>query len=404
MLTTMLDRLGSLLSRQFIISYYVPVLVFAFLNAMLLAWQIPAFRAWAPAQFEGLKGFYALPVLICLAVIAYLMFSVNVYLRHVLEGRRLPSKEIVVDWSRLQAERRGRMMNRYRAARNAFFTLQAEKAGWRQRLIDAADAGHATKVLAVYPAGGTTRLSAGLANRRDNLELLPVADIQNEITALEAILRAMDAKGPHADAQHLRSDYREMLAIFDDAEAAWGIERNIALHDLHANFGTEQPLPTRMGNIAAALDSYADTRYRMNLAIFWSRMQPLLQADKEFYGSLIDAKCQLDFLVMCCWLCVLTTILWLFAMPWFQFSWPLFPIVFAVVPLLARAFYVLAVENYAVMTEIIKSGVDLFRFRLLKTLHVPLPSGLRQERVLWTALSALAEEGLEISYQHEGVP
>jgi len=47
---------------------------------------------------------------------------------------------------------------------------------------------------------------------------------------------------------------------------------------------------------------------------------------------------------------------------------------------------------------------DGFRFQLLKSLHLPLPTGIRQEQALWAALQALStlgENGLEISYQHD---
>ncbi len=92
------------------------------------------------------------------------------------------------------------------------------------------------------------------------------------------------------------------------------------------------------------------------------------------------------------------------ALPWLHFSWPFFVVVAFAAPLGARFFYELAVENYLIFTDVVKSAVDLYRFKLLKSLHIPLPGGIRQERELWSALQDLAtfgKEGLEISYEHD---
>src|SRR5690242_15520827 len=111
-MSALVDRLGSLLSRQFVLSYFVPVLIFAFINALLLAWAWPVFRHWAPEQFTGLKGLFAIPVLIGVAVVAYVMLAANVFLRQVLEGR-LP-KRLRTAWEARQRQRRDDLQAAYR--------------------------------------------------------------------------------------------------------------------------------------------------------------------------------------------------------------------------------------------------------------------------------------------------
>jgi hypothetical protein len=103
-------------------------------------------------------------------------------------------------------------------------------------------------------------------------------------------------------------------------------------------------------------------------------------------------------------LCTFTAVGWIAALPWLRFSWAFLVTVAFAAPFAARFFYELAVENYLIFADVVKSAVDLFRFRLLKRLHIPPPSGLRQERELWSALqdlSTFGKEGLEISYQHD---
>jgi hypothetical protein len=158
-----------------------------------------------------------------------------------------------------------------------------------------------------------------------------------------------------------------------------------------------------MGNVGAALDSYGASRYGMNLAFFWSRMQLLIQEKKDVYASLLDAKCQLDFLVVSCWLSMLTGAVWLIVMQWLPFSWLMYFIVLVVAPLIARFLYLLAVENYFVMADLIRSIVDLFRFQLLKSLGIVRPNSIREERAVWLALGDLAsgKSGLELSYARD---
>jgi hypothetical protein len=106
-LTNILDQLGALLSRQFIIAHFVPVLLFGFLNVLLLAWQSEVVRDALPRQIGLEESLYVLPALIVLAIIAYLLSAVSVYLRLVLEGRRLP-KSFVLAFGRRERARHAR--------------------------------------------------------------------------------------------------------------------------------------------------------------------------------------------------------------------------------------------------------------------------------------------------------
>lgn len=406
MLTTFLDRLGSLVSRQFVVAYFVPALVFGLLNALLLGWQVKAFREWAPSQFEGFRGLYAVPVLIGLSVVAYLLFSVNVYLRQVLEGRRLVPDVLVKRFAAGERMRHDRIARTYEEARNEFYAILDARPDWRRKLIAAADAGHRQPQPGARYAEDN-RAATDLAKLvRKSWQAQPIssADIQKAVASMKEVLVTIDRGAERPDAVRLARDYHEMLVLFDYAERTWDARRIAALNQLQTEFGLDDPRPTRMGNVAAALESYAQTRYRMNLDTFWNRMQPALQANEKFYGVLIDAKTQLDFLVTSCWLSMLTAAGWLCVIPWLRFSWTFYLTVALLAPALARLFYQLAVENYLVFSDIVKSAVDLFRFQLLKSLHLPLPTGIREEQALWALLQKLStfgEEGLEISYQHD---
>lgn len=403
MVTTFLDRLGGLVSRQFVVAYFVPVLVFSFLNALLLGWQVEAFRRWLPVQFEGFKGFYAVPVMIGLAVIAYLLFSINVYLRQVLEGARLLPDPVLRALKAREQARHDALMAEYRKNRDEFYAVSGAGLKWRQQLVTAGDAGNKTPVSgAVY--GDTEMEEVKLVDiliQRGRGEPIPSSALEAAVTALSKFLAKVD-RGSNA---RLNADYLEMQDLIPYAERAWDARRLASLSMLDTRFSVQEVRPTRMGNVAAALDNYAHTRYRMHLETFWNRMQPVLQGNEKFYGMLVEAKTQLDFLVLSCWLCIFTAMAWLVAMPWLQFSWAFYLTVALLAPALARLFYEIAVENYLTFADIVKSAVDLFRFDLLKRLHVASPTSLRHERTLWSSLqdvSTFGKEGSEISYQHDG--
>jgi hypothetical protein len=281
-----------------------------------------------------------------------------------------------------------------------------DKPGWLTRLSEASDAGNANPVTtAVYssthPAAVDVECLLRLrskASRIGHSQLGQVVEVQVEV------LKEIDRGGSDPKNLLLGQHYEELISLIGYAERSWAARRIRLLDQLETRFGLGTPLPTRMGNIAAALDSYSLTRYRMNLGTFWNRMQPVMQSDERFYRLLVDAKSQLDFLVTCCWLSMATAMGWMLAMPLVHFSWAFYVLITLLVPALARFFYLVAVENYLIFADVVKSAVDLFRFNLLESLHIRQPTGIREERALWTSLqdlSTFGKEGLALSYQHE---
>src|SRR5437899_2045853 len=87
-LASILDRLKDLFSKAFVIAAFMPVLIFAFLNGALLYCVSTRFRFFAAGMPVGVVASAILAV--GLAVIAYLLSSVNGFLRELLEGKHLP--------------------------------------------------------------------------------------------------------------------------------------------------------------------------------------------------------------------------------------------------------------------------------------------------------------------------
>ena len=63
-----------------------------------------------------------------------------------------------------------------------------------------------------------------------------------------------------------------------------------------------------------------------------------------------------------------------------------------------------AVKSYQSFAELVRIGVDLYRFQLLDSLRIARPRTARDERAIWSVLqrlSYLGSEGTELSYKQD---
>lgn len=145
-------------------------------------------------------------------------------------------------------------------------------------------------------------------------------------------------------------------------------------------------MPTRLGNILRASELYSMRRYNLDSVVVWPRMQGLLP--NEFAEGLRDAKANLDLLL------VVTTLAGIFSLGWeiglgiWTNRWDLF--------LIASLGWFLALLSYSGVlqaalsySELIKASFDLYRWELLKALHLKMPESYKDERKLWDQVNDL---------------
>jgi hypothetical protein len=401
MLSALLDRLGALLSKYFIIGSFMPVLIFAFLNGVLLYFNSDRFRGFVKPDLSGLQaGFAIATILIVLAVVAYGLSSISFFLREVLEGKHvinlLPSKL----FQSVQRDRREEVSQSYESARGVAARIAKLRPEWRDKLKKTADEGankHKGKMTYDGKAGKAAEELNKVRKLYNSGDKIKFNDLEAAVDALAMALAENDgSKDP------LAPDYDALLEMIDNADDAWTAEAVRWFDEKQASFGTGDVAPTTMGNIALSMGSYTYSRYGFSLGAFWSRLQPVLEANKDFYSSLLDAKTQLDFLVACCCLGGTTTVVWTLLLLCKGHLVLLFLVVAAGGPLLTRLFYWLAVKNYLVFADLVRTSVDLYRLGLLQSLHVAVPCGLREERRTWKSLERLAtslQEEYELSYE-----
>ncbi len=408
MFTSVIGTLTSLLPKYFIFGSYVPVLIFSFVNLGM----VYLFWAYARSGIEFWLGKSAtLTVAVAFVgtvVIAYVISAINDFLREFLEGKYvLPLlRELLC-----LAERRRRddLGKRYGDARRHRFMLSAAVHEWEQQLRDAAivpPQGPAQPYETVLKSLRKT-VAIGALNRRDG----PLSDpkfltLRGVIQgAVDAMKTAITTHLP-ADDCEVESDHRDLLLLIGAILNSLKQMEYQTGTELYTRFGNDPVRPTAMGNIAAAIHAYTIGRYKLELTVFFSRLQTVLVTKEDKgYPLVLDAKAQLDFLVACCWFSFASTITWMVLL----FYWGGQPQAFFIVAIagyvLGVGFYLGASSNYLAYAEVVRASIDVNRFSLLKALDVRLPSSLREERNLWSTMSSLAFSGgdsIEFSFEHAG--
>ena len=147
--------------------------------------------------------------------------------------------------------------------------------------------------------------------------------------------------------------------------------------------------PTTLGNISRTMRSYSQNYYGFELDVLWTRLQNVFRSSEPYYASLQDAKVQLDFFIAIAWLTSVSMVTWLVIAAIVLRSVEAFLAAGILGPLVAYGAYALACRAYSVFADVMRTGVDLFRFKLLGDLHLPLPLGLEEERILWQNLASV---------------
>src|SRR6266699_3248768 len=129
--------------------------------------------------------------------------------------------------------------------------------------------------------------------------------------------------------------------------------------------------PTRLGNVLITSSEYSLQRYDLDPAIWWSRLAVLVP---ESFRTQVDAALTpmltvLNLSTMLTLLTAASTIASLFTDRW----WWLFPTIFVIGLLLARACYLAAVSQAVSYSQLIQVGFDFYRHDILKQMHIPVP-------------------------------
>jgi hypothetical protein len=404
MFTSVIGTLTSLLPKYFIFGAYVPVLIFGFINFTLTFFYAAWFRNAIGYALKTWPGLTVAVAFVATVVVAYVVSAINDFPREFLEGRHLWPRGLAKGLRARQRRRRKKLVRKYRYARDARFVLARRVAEWQQSLRLAGIRGsNAHRGRVAFdprndPAAQAIKALPFIIKPRHLEET--TSRIETAVAAMKCALwnndRTVDASLDSARVW-LEQYVDTALNVASQAEFKTATK-------LYWSFGAGPVKPTRMGNVAAAIQSYAVGRYKIDLTIFLSRLQAvLIRSGDKGYPIVLDAKAQLDFLVACCCFSGLTAVIWLIAFAAEGTDWISYIGLAIVGPLVTRALYYLTAESYLSYAECLRACLDINRFSLLRATDIELPGSLREERALWSTLSRLTFSGggeIELSYRH----
>lgn len=406
MLSSLISNLATYFSKYFLVASYLPTLIFVLLNSVCSYLAFEAFHDWVDEQLgaaDGIaKSLFGTTVfaLITLAL-AYTLSTLIDPMRRVLEGR----------WPRwlarffypLQELRRLHI----EAARGEAAKAQANMAEvdqWEEALIGARTNGGETKLALVDGEayrGLVRMLEKGEVLRSQN-RIIPHGQLAAIFAALRIQLSNHDALQPCGGRLLLDGLHARFIRLLDYTRRFAPAEHMRLLTELQSSFGTNLA-PTSMGNVANAMETYAERRYNCNLALFWSNLQFAIPKDARALATLEDAKAKLDFMVGSAWLTLLSAFVWVAVLG--ASSDRLYWFLCAGIggPTLAYVWYRAAIEQYRAFADVVITSLDMYRLDILQILRVPAPVDAADERETWDTLHRLANypEGENENFRYQ---
>jgi|SRR5579864_930150 len=419
MLSTLLSQIQTQLSsKRFWLASVFPLLLFILASGWILYRQYPGWKSWL-ASFEGLKEqaiLYSAVVAVLLAL-AYIFSAMNSTLLEWLEGKRGIAL-LLIPWLYWhQRAKLQRIKQEYKDAAFNVINIQKNLNAWMQELADARAVGVRQNTCnARWPKTEQGKAVNRVLRKARHGGYIPNEDLKASVAALRELLAFNSAvKTDDEGSKKLNAAYsafKEAILYARDRsqfnrvhlynKRQFGYPGSFDGNELSEAQPHNVLALTTMGNIGQTIRSYAITRYNLDLDIFWSRLQNSIQGNTNYFGVLQDVKVQVDCLVALVWLSAVFSLIFT---PWMFFRGASLEFVAAgAAGFLSLWLYSLACSSYAVFADVMRSAVDLFRFKLLDDLHLGLPVRPEEESFLWERLGDITGYARKeiIQYKHPG--
>lgn len=404
-----LDKLSTWFGQAFLLSIFFPWLIFAFANLAMVAVTFTSVDPYLLRYAEGEPADKVIVIIASLGgigILAYMTSPLIQVLTEILEGSYVPViiAEVLTAG---HAARLRRFVERERASlqeRQRVRRLQ-DLAGL---LMQARSVGVQRRTNSDLPA--IKRASRAIQKLREKRDLNRPIDSGELIAAHQHLLIALQRNCaevarliPSIEQEDI--DYSEILGklhdemvnelvpgafhIANQRHALAAGER--ARHFASGNQGElfAELKPTRLGNYAASLRSYCETRYGLEFDFFWPRFLLAIQKNDKLSSAIVSTKIQLDFSVLMFWLTVVFIISWFPLLTIFGSSLVVFLTVAGIGPIVSIASLRLVHASYSAFAEIVRSAIDISRFELLRALHRPMPVSTQAEKMVWEQAARL---------------
>jgi hypothetical protein len=419
MFGSVVDKIGGLVSRSFVLAIFFPFVIFTAASAAVAWIALPETRPALTTLFEiepGKQAVILATVLIMIAVIAYVVSPLTVVVRRILEG-----DIFIPGWLRdmMRTEQRqiADDLKNHRDQANESDNNASDIFDLRfNQLIGARTTGDQTNALGpqasaqIVAAEGRLQRAKQLATPGHAADDATIAALQQAIDATLLALRNSSTKLPDTAPQAERALASRLAGcqtqatgllrqVVDDAHQAL-ITRQEALR---GRFAMKGIWPTRIANIRAAAESHGSDAYAVEFDFLWPRLKLVVQKDDKTAALIEAAKTQVDFSLLMVLLCGFFTAGWIIVLVCFGGS-PLAVIVLGVAGQWTILFFLQVVEeSVKQLGELLSATIDFYRFKLLREMDIDLPGNLQAERALWRRVQQSSTTGLgtvDIAYRH----
>lgn len=413
----LLSKLEGFFGKSYLVSGFGPTLVFVGLSVPLALHierdRVMEVLAAVGAEEQTLdKLLYWVLALLVVAFVGFVLWTLNPWMREVLEGRRLP-KAMQNELTQAQRQERDKLIAEKEEVADKLFDWTRAigiepavavrspedrdcAAQWSVRLLAARKEG------AKLPASRGGTVVGAIRGRLEDLEArdargdsVPFEACKQVFKMLEQELKTKPVdkavgEGPLRELGRLQHRFlrlsRRVLSTIEGRYRALSSRLAARFPSAGGTLGCN-----RLANMAELVRDYAEQRYGMDFDIFWVRLQPIVAEDEQLRPLIDQAKTQLDISVAMSWLSLLYAALWGSLLLWKGDSFALFAAVITVAPLAALLSYMMAVAAYRALGEGMRAAIDLKRLTLMSRLRVQVPGDTAKEKALWEQLSEHAQ-------------
>ncbi|HSU17202.1 hypothetical protein [Longimicrobium sp.] len=271
---------------------------------------------------------------------------------------------------------------------------------WQKRLSRARAEGDAkTGVAPVAPSAALRKQYDAVRARIRGLKPVEAAELDGLCAKLEKEL-ALAPVAPQKELDNLQVGFSRLAALAR-ARAENEYSRTLSVRRMRFPLDLAAVGPTRMANVAELYRDHALSRYQLDPELMWLQLQHSAAKDEHFRPILEEARLKLDVSVALAMACGVAS-LWTLWLGFRGHSIAVLLLTGLGFPLAALLFYRATITNLRVYGEAVTATVQLFRFDVLKALHLPLPADSEAERRLWETLTLtdqLLDDG-RVTYVH----
>jgi hypothetical protein len=382
-ITGVLDALQNLFGKGFLLVGFLPITMLLTISWVLGCWLSPACRVLSAYLLRSditQKLTVGAVSLLLLSLASFIFWLLNPWFRQALEGRIFPA--LLQDW--LAQGHRAKLRKLQDEIQNLLTEVglyHQASAVWPSELITAS-IGTGLQIA----DADLTRKYNSLKNKFKGLRPVPHTELDVFYRRLLTELATTSTTAVPPLGQ-IRDELRDQLLPAGNSGAERALYRKLT--DRIFRYPAEEMSlgPTRLANVQEAQRDYIVANYGIDVSLFWSDLQKVAANDEKFSATLENAKLRLDFSV------AMTAVSALFTTGWiiFQFAWGsdwrIYSAVTAMAGLAMLIFYRLVFISYTAFTDIVRTTVELFRFDLMKALHLELPPNDEAEQKAWLNLA-----------------